>query len=87
VDTGASGRPGPLRDPDRAVRANWTQKSSVIAEAIVGLIVAGVIVALLVPALGRSVGPGLAIGVAAMAVVAAVGIGRMRRRRMADRRD
>jgi protein-S-isoprenylcysteine O-methyltransferase Ste14 len=65
----------------------WTEVSSVIAEAVVGLIVAGVIVAVLVPALGASAGPDLAFGVAAIAVLAIVWIGRARRRRGAGRQQ
>jgi hypothetical protein len=61
----------------------WTELSSVIAEALVGLLVAGVFVGLLVPAAGASLGPGAALGVAAMAMAAAVAIGRARRRKKA----
>jgi hypothetical protein len=53
----------------------WTRISSVLAEAIVGLLAAGVVVAVLVPAVGEPIGSAVALAIAVAAVVLAVLVG------------
>lgn len=64
-----------------------TRLSGLLADAVVGLLVAGVCAGLLVPAMGDRGGPVFALSVAAGGVVAAVVIGQvLRRGRAANRR-
>ena len=51
-----------------------------LADVVIGLLVAGVIVGALVPALGSAVGPAAALGVAAASVVGRAGRGAALRR-------
>jgi hypothetical protein len=64
-----------------------TRLSGLLADAIVGLLAAGLCAGLLVPAIGDRGGPALALSIAAGGVVAAVAIGQvLRRGRAANRR-
>jgi membrane associated rhomboid family serine protease len=64
-----------------------TRLSGLLADAIIGLVVAGVCAGLLVPAMGDRGGPVLALSIAASGVLAAVVIGQvLRRGRAANRR-
>jgi hypothetical protein len=59
----------------------WSSISARLAEAIVGLLVAGVVMALLVAGLGPDAGPALALAVAAASVAAVIWIASLFRRR------
>jgi Mg2+/Co2+ transporter CorB len=57
-----------------------TKISGMLADVVIGLLVAGVIVAVLVPALGTVVGPAIALGVAGVSVAGALTVGYALRR-------
>ena len=57
-----------------------TKVPGVLADLVIGLLAAGVIVGALVPVLGSAIGPGAALGVAAASVAGALVAGRFFRR-------
>jgi hypothetical protein len=59
----------------------WSSISARLAEAIVGLLVAGIVMALLVAGLGPHAGPALALAVAAASIAGVMWIASLLRRR------
>lgn len=64
----------------------WSTISARMAEILVGLFVAGLMVGLLVPALGRAIGPATAFAIALLCVTGVLWLARVTRRRDAARR-
>lgn len=64
----------------------WSTISARMAEILVGLFVAGLMVGLLVPALGRAIGPATAFAIALLCVTGVLWLARVTRRRGAARR-
>ena len=61
-----------------------TKVSSILADVVIGLLVAGVLVGGLVPLLGTAVGPVVALELAVVSVVGALAVGRALRRSKAS---
>lgn len=59
----------------------WSALSARLAEIIVGLCAAGVVVGLLVPALGQAMGPATALAIALLCVTGVLWLARVVRRR------
>jgi divalent metal cation (Fe/Co/Zn/Cd) transporter len=62
----------------------WSTLSARLAEILVGLFLAGLVVGLLVPALGRAIGPATAFAVALLCVTGVVWLARVARSRGSD---
>ena len=59
----------------------WSSLSARLAEVFVGLFLAGLIVGLLVPALGRAIGPVTALAIALLCVTGVLWVARLARGR------
>ena len=59
----------------------WSSLSARLAEVFVGLFVAGLVMGVLVPALGRAIGPAGALAIAVLCVTGALWVARLARSR------